>query len=156
MRRLLHGGHLVADALAGAVVAADVCRRNPARWRERSPAWRRGRRRSCRSLKGLLTIWGLISNCKAGGIMACYRINVVASRNGVVSSSDLTCATEREACVVAESMLEPGLRAEIWTVGERVRVVTVHRTATRPALANSRPFSRSYSRHGCDSLAGVA
>jgi len=55
--------------------------------------------------------------------VARYRICVVTGRNGVVGDFELNCQTDREACVVAESMLQPGLKAEIWADGERIQKV---------------------------------
>jgi len=68
--------------------------------------------------------------------MAYYRIYIVNSRHTVLGSCDLICSTDREAFVVAESMLEPGLEAEIWSGQRRLRLTSFRRTISRPTATN--------------------
>ena len=68
------------------------------------------------------------------GIVAYYRVYIVTRRNCVVGGFDLTCGTAREACMVAESMLEPDLKAEIWSGGQWMGVVTLRTALHRPTL----------------------
>jgi len=64
-----------------------------------------------------------------------YRIYVLDRDKCVISHIDVDCDTDREACVVAESLLEPDRYVEVWNDTQRVRVASIHN-----APGGSRPL----------------
>lgn len=57
--------------------------------------------------------------------MACYRIYAMDSNNQLVSDISAECRDDREACVLAESLLKPGAQAEVWKGTKLVRVLSL-------------------------------
>ncbi len=64
-----------------------------------------------------------------------YRIYVLDRGKCVISHIDVDCDTDREACVVAESLLEPDGHVEVWNDTQHVRVASIHK-----APGGSRPL----------------
>jgi len=54
----------------------------------------------------------------------------------IVSHADTDCANDSEACVLAESLLQPGQQAEIWQGLRRVRLVSLYTGSDRNRLIN--------------------
>ena len=57
--------------------------------------------------------------------MACYRIYAMDSDDQPVSDTSAECCNDREACVLAESLLTPGAQAEVWKGTKLVRVLSL-------------------------------
>jgi len=65
-----------------------------------------------------------------------YRIYLRNADQQIISHADADCANEIEACVLAESLLQPGQQAEIWEGLRRVRLVSLNTTSDRNRLIN--------------------
>lgn len=57
--------------------------------------------------------------------MAYYRIYVLNGDKHVINRTFADCETDREACVLAESLLEPGVQVEVWNGTRHVRVASL-------------------------------
>lgn len=68
--------------------------------------------------------------------MARYRICRRDAEGCIVSSADSDFASDCEACLVAESLIEPGEHAEVRQGTRRVQRVGLSRTAKRPPFMN--------------------
>ncbi len=68
--------------------------------------------------------------------MARYRIYVRDTEGRIVSSAHSDFASDHEACLVAESLVEPGEQAEVWQGTRRVQLIGLSRTAKRPQFMN--------------------
>jgi len=60
-----------------------------------------------------------------------YRIYLRDTDEQIISHGDTDCATDREACMIAESLIEPGEQAEVWDGMRRVYLIGVTGTAKR-------------------------
>lgn len=65
-----------------------------------------------------------------------YRIYLRNADEQIVSHADTDCASDSEACVLAESLLQPGQQAEIWQGLRRVRLVSLYTASDRNRLIN--------------------
>ena len=57
--------------------------------------------------------------------MARYRIYLRDKDGVIMSHADSECASDREACMVAGSLIEPGEQAEVWNGLRRVRLIGI-------------------------------
>ncbi len=68
--------------------------------------------------------------------MASYRIYLKDRDDLIVSHANTDCATDIEACIIAESLIEPGWQAEIWTGLRRVQVIDLSMASDRYRFIN--------------------
>jgi len=68
--------------------------------------------------------------------MARYRTCLRDTEGRIVSSADSDFASDREACVLAESLIEPGEQAEVWHGVRRVQLIGLSRSTERPRFMN--------------------
>jgi hypothetical protein len=59
--------------------------------------------------------------------MVRYRIYLRDAEGRIMSHADADCASDREACVLAESLIEPGEQAEVWHGVRRVQLIGLSR-----------------------------
>ena len=57
--------------------------------------------------------------------MARYRIYLRDEAGMIMSDAECDCANDREACMIAESLIEPGEQAEVWDGLRRVRLIGI-------------------------------
>lgn len=57
--------------------------------------------------------------------MASYRIYIVSRDNQCPRDVSTECSNDQEACVLAESLLTPSTRAEVWNGPKLVRVLSL-------------------------------
>jgi len=68
--------------------------------------------------------------------MARYRIYLRDAEGRIMSSADSDFASDHEACVIAESLVEPGEHAEVWQGTRRVQLVGLSKMAKPPRFMN--------------------
>ncbi len=68
--------------------------------------------------------------------MARYRIYLRDIEGRIVSHADSDCASDREACLIAESLIEAGEQAEVWQGIRRVQLIGLSGTSKRPRFMN--------------------
>jgi len=68
--------------------------------------------------------------------MVRYRIYLRDAEGRIMSHADADCASDREACVLAESLIEPGEQAEVWHGVRRVQLIGLSRSMERPRFMN--------------------
>ena len=65
-----------------------------------------------------------------------YRIYLRDAEGRIGSHADADCASDREACIVAESLIEPGEQAEVWQGVRRVQLIGLSKGKERPRFIN--------------------
>ncbi len=68
--------------------------------------------------------------------MVRYRVYLRDAEGWIMSHADADCASDREACVLAESLIEPGEQAEVWHGVRRVQLTGLSRSTERPRFMN--------------------
>lgn len=68
--------------------------------------------------------------------MARYRIYLRDAEGRIMSFADSDYASDREACLIAESLIEAGEQAEVWQGVRRVQLIGLSRTSKRPQFLN--------------------
>lgn len=68
--------------------------------------------------------------------MASYRIYLKDTDELIVSHTNTNCATDVEAVIIAESLIEPGGQAEIWAGLRRVQVIGLSMASDRYRFIN--------------------
>lgn len=68
--------------------------------------------------------------------MVRYRIYLRDAEGRIMSHADADCANDREVCIVAESLIEPGEQAEVWQGVRRVQLIGLSKGTERPRLMN--------------------
>ncbi len=68
--------------------------------------------------------------------MVRYRIYLRDAEGQIMSHADADCASDREACVIAESLIEPGEQAEVWHSVRRVQLIGLSKSTERPRFMN--------------------
>lgn len=68
--------------------------------------------------------------------MASYRIYLKDPDDLIVSHADADCATDFEACIIAEILIEPGGQAEVWMGLRRVQVIGLSMASDRSRFIN--------------------
>ncbi len=64
--------------------------------------------------------------------MAYYRVYIVHRDREIARQAEVECASDHEACALAESLLDPGGQAEVWSGSRFVRLVYVHKVLSGP------------------------
>jgi len=68
--------------------------------------------------------------------MARYRIYLRDAEGRIMSYADSDCASDREACLIAESLIEAGEQAEVWQGMRRVQLIGLSGMLKRPQFMN--------------------
>jgi len=68
--------------------------------------------------------------------MARYRIYLRDTEGQIMSHADADCASDREACLIAESLIEAGEQAEVWQGIRHVQLIGLSGTLKRPRFMN--------------------
>jgi len=68
--------------------------------------------------------------------MVRYRIYLRDAEGRIMSYADADCASDHEACVLAESLIEPGEQAEVWRGVRRVQLIGFSKGTERPRFRN--------------------
>jgi len=68
--------------------------------------------------------------------MARYRIYLRDTEGRIMSYADSDCASDREACLIAESLIEAGEQAEVWQGMRRVQLIGLSGMSKRPQFMN--------------------
>lgn len=68
--------------------------------------------------------------------MASYRIYLKDIDDLIVSHANTDCATDIEACKIAQSLIEPGWQAEVWAGLRRVQVIGISMASDRYRFIN--------------------
>ncbi len=68
--------------------------------------------------------------------MVRYRVYLRDAKGRIMSRADADCASDREACILAESLIEPGEQAEIWHGVRRVQLIGFSKGTERPRFMN--------------------
>jgi len=68
--------------------------------------------------------------------MAWYRIYLRDSDEHIIGHATADCASDREACMVAESLIEPGKQAEVWNGLRHVWLVGISMASDRYRFIN--------------------
>lgn len=68
--------------------------------------------------------------------MASYRIYLKDTDELIVSHANTDCATDVEACRIAESLVDPGGQAEVWAGLRRVQVIGLSMASDRFRFVN--------------------
>lgn len=68
--------------------------------------------------------------------MARYRIYLRDAEGRIKSHADVDCASDLEACIVAESLIGPGEQAEVWHSVRRVQLIGLSKGTERPRFMN--------------------
>ncbi len=64
--------------------------------------------------------------------MARYRIYLRDSDDRIIRRGEANCSSDREACIIAESLIEPGRQAEVWDGTRRVSLTGLSTVSDRP------------------------
>lgn len=54
----------------------------------------------------------------------------------IIRRGDVKCSSDREACIVAESMIGPGKQVEVWDGTRRVSLIGLSMVSDRPRSIN--------------------
>jgi len=68
--------------------------------------------------------------------MVWYRIYIRDSNDVIIRRGDVNCSSDREACIVAESLIGPGKQAEVWDGTRRVSLISLSMISDRPRSIN--------------------
>jgi len=68
--------------------------------------------------------------------MVRYRIYLRDAEGRIMSHVDADCASDREVCIVADSLIEPGEQAEVWHGVRRVQLIGLCKGPERPRFMN--------------------
>ncbi len=68
--------------------------------------------------------------------MVRYRIYLRDAEGRIMSHTDADCASDREACVLAKSLIKPGEQAEVWRGVRRVQLIGLSKGTERPRFMN--------------------